>query len=336
MHMNLFRGITAAFVIAAAMAAPAIAQTESAQSTPRARRAFGYYDTQLRRVVIIGGPSQLRPGARDSVFSWSGLDWELVTANGPEARGNPGVGHDPGRRITVFTGGVRRMANDSAHEINRAAWVHRNGQWSIDTTANTDARDHHVITYDEERRALIMYGGIPGDRSAHWPTNTWQLEANGWQQIANDGPPGRGRTAMVYDSKRKQLVVFGGAGEAPARGEPQPFFGDTWVFDRNGWRKVSDSGPRGRYAHGMVFDEKAGVVLLYSGAAAHRDAPLSDMWQWNGERWTEIKLTGPTPGFRYSPVMVYDRARKRTVLYGGSGAPGDTWEWNGRSWKRIR
>jgi len=29
------------------------------------------------------------------------------------------------------------------------------------------------------------------------------------------------------------------------------------------------------------------------------------------------------------PVMVYDRARDRTVLYGGIRGPSDTWEWDG-------
>ena len=85
----------------------------------------------------------------------------------------------------------------------------------------------------------------------------------------------------------------------------------------------------------MVFDERAGVVLLYSGAAAHRDAPLSDMWQWDGARWSEVPLEGPTPGYRYQPVMVYDRARGRTVLYGGIGGPGDTWEWDGQRWRQL-
>ncbi len=44
-------------------------------------------------------------------------------------------------------------------------------------------------------------------------------------------------------------------------------------------------------------------------------------------------LTGPTPGHRYQPVMVYDRARARTVLYGGIGGPSDTWEWDGQRWR---
>jgi hypothetical protein len=60
------------------------------------------------------------------------------------------------------------------------------------------------------------------------------------------------------------------------------------------------------------------------------------MWQWDGERWTEIALDGSTPGYRYQPVMVYDRARQRTVLYGGIGGAADTWEWDGRHWHAIR
>jgi len=61
------------------------------------------------------------------------------------------------------------------------------------------------------------------------------------------------------------------------------------------------------------------------------------MWQWDGKRWTEIRLSGPTPGYRYQPVMVYDRARGKTVLYGGlEGSRDDTWEWDGRQWTAIR
>jgi hypothetical protein len=85
----------------------------------------------------------------------------------------------------------------------------------------------------------------------------------------------------------------------------------------------------------MAFDEREGVVLLYGGAAAHRGAALGDMWRWDGKRWTEIVLTGATPGHRYQPVMVYDRARARTVLHGGLGGPHDTWEWDGQRWRQV-
>ena len=75
------------------------------------------------------------------------------------------------------------------------------------------------------------------------------------------------------------------------------------------------------------------------GAAAHRGAPLSDLWQWDGTRWTEIRPAGTGPGHRYQPVMVYDRRRDRTVLYGGIGSSSasssDTWEWDGAVWRAM-
>ena len=98
----------------------------------------------------------------------------------------------------------------------------------------------------------------------------------------------KSRIAIAYDSKRGRVVLFGGASAPPGPNQPQTFLADTWLWDGERWQKAADSGPPGRYAHGMVFDERAGVVLLYSGAAAHRNAPLSDMWQWDGERYEAV------------------------------------------------
>ena len=72
-------------------------------------------------------------------------------------------------------------------------------------------------------------------------------------------------------------------------------------------------------------------------SAAHSNAPLTDMWQWDGRQWSEIPLTGPTPGHRYQPMMVYDAARQVTVLYGGlQGSTDTTWEWDGRRWREVK
>jgi hypothetical protein len=68
------------------------------------------------------------------------------------------------------------------------------------------------------------------------------------------------------------------------------------------------------------------------------------MWQWDGERWTEIKMTGATPGKRYSPAMAYDASRDRVVLHGGLEVRGrgdfsaleDVWEWDGARWVGVK
>ena len=319
-------------------AAPAGEPGARAAEGPRTRRALGYYDTALRRVVVVGGPERLREAPRrDRVWSWTGTGWEAMTDSGPPAAGNAAIAYDPRRGTAFFTGGARLAAHDTTIAIVGETWQGGTTGWRPLTGSDITPRDHHAMVFDEARQALLLFSGLRGDRSNPWPNDTWELRPEGWVRVATDGPLGRGRMGLAYDARRRQVVLFGGAGASPGPNQPQPFFGDTWVWEGEGWRKVAESGPPGRYAHGMVYDERAGVVLLYSGAAAHRGAPLADMWQWDGERWTEIALTGPTPGHRYSPVMVYDRARGVTVLYGGADGAGDeVWEWDGRAWKAIR
>ena len=315
-----------------------LAKTESATQGVASAPDYSmaYYDSDLKRVVLLGGMRASKGDDRDRVWSWSGTRWEVVADSGPRNRVNAGVAYDSRRHMAVVTGGSRRRATDSTWEVVADTWEGGSRGWRARTGGDIGPRDHNALVYDESRHVVMMYGGIGANRSGVWPNDTWELRNDGWTRVSTDGPPGRGRTALAADTKRGQIVMFGGV-SAPDSTRRQTFFGDTWVWERGRWRKVADSGPRGRYAHAMVFDERAGVVWLYGGAAAHSNAPLSDMWQWDGARWTEIRLTGPTPGYRYQPAMVYDRARGKTVLYGGmDGARDDTWEWDGRQWTEIR
>lgn len=280
---------------------------------PPLNHAIGYYDAVLRRVVMVGGESQARAGDRDRVWSWSGERWEVVTTGGPPARSNAWAAYDATRRAAVVFGGARRMLDGSTFEAMGDTWRHHAGEWAAAAGAVLPPRDHHAMVYDEARGTLLLHGGIPGARTSPWPTDTWAFAASGWSRLAGDGPIGRARTALAYDRARKQVVMFGGIGDGP-RGQ-QPFFNDTWVWEGVSWTQAAAGGPPARYAHGMAYDDARGVVLLYGGSDA--TGPLLDMWQWDGHRWTEIPLTGATPGARYQPVMVYDEARKVTVLYGG-------------------
>jgi hypothetical protein len=167
------------------------------------------------------------------------------------------------------------------------------------------------------------------------PVHAADVQPGGRSSLFRGEPCERSRAGLAYDRRRKQVVLFGGVSAPTVTNEPT-FLDDTWVFEHESWRRVAAVGLRRRYAHGTAYDERAGVVLLYGGAAAHQNAPLSDMWKWDGSRWTEIRLDGPTPGYRYQPVMVYDRARGVTLLYGGApDGNTDTCELNGARWTRI-
>jgi hypothetical protein len=333
--MSLRPGLVLAFVAtihAATAAQPPPPDGRATAEGARTDHGLGFYDVQLRRVVLVGGVGDPKQGDRDKVWSWTGARWELVTLAGPPGRVNASGAFEADRGKAVVAGGSRKTADGATWEVVADSWEgDRNGWRQI---ADISPRDHQSLVEDGHG-GVLMYGGIPADRSGPWPIDTWALQSGTWKRLATEGPPGRGRSALAYDSKRRQVVLFGGVSAPPGPNQPQTFFNDTWIWNGERWHQAMAGGPPGRYAHGMVFDSRAGVVLLYGGAAAHRDAPLSDMWRWDGERWTEIRLTGPTPGYRYQPVMVYDTARDRTVLYGGIAGQSDTWEWDGQRWRQI-
>jgi hypothetical protein len=307
-----------------------LAGASAASWEPQTDHALGVYDAGRGRVVLIGAAGDPEPGARDRLWSWSGAGWELVTDAGPPGRVNAAATYDAGRKRTIVAGGSRKSAPASGWEVVGDCWEGDETGWR--RIGDLPGRDHQSLV-ENGRGGVLMFGGIPEHRSGPWPTDTWELQGDSWRLVAREGPGGRARTAMAYDRRRRQVILFGGVSAPSGPNEEQVFLNDTWAWDGQRWTRLAEGGPPGRYAHGMVFDERAGVVLLYGGAAAHRGAPLLDMWTWDGNRWTEIRTSGPTPGHRYQPVMVYDSTRDRTVLYGGLGGPADTWEWDGQRWR---
>ena len=64
---------------------------------------------------------------------------------------------------------------------------------------------------------------------------------------------------------------------------------------------------------------------------------LADTWEWDGTTWTD-RTPATSPPARAEGGMIYDRYRKRIVLFGGapSGAfLADTWEYDGTTWTEV-
>jgi len=73
----------------------------------------------------------------------------------------------------------------------------------------------------------------------------------------------------------------------------------------------------------------AGRILLYGGATAQ--TVFGDLWQYDGNDWTEIAWSGSGPGNRNHHGMAFDERRGRVVVFGGhdgTKALGDTWEYS--------
>jgi hypothetical protein len=152
-----------------------------------------------------------------------------------------------------------------------------------------------------------------------------------WQQRQDIGPPNRIGASMVYMASRGRTLFWGGYGLG--------YQGDTWEWDGEGWAQLADTGPAPTEFVGLAFDSNRDVVVLFTRNANYT---AGDTWEWDGEAWTQIDDAGP--GVPNGVVgMVYDSARKRTVLEGGSlsvgGSPTHppigTWVWDGAAWTQV-
>ena len=113
-----------------------------------------------------------------------------------------------------------------------------------------------------------------------------ELAQSHWSLVATTGPSPRSQHAMVFDSARGVVVLFGGFGATGTRG-------DTWVWDGETWTLMSTLGPSPRRTHVMAYDSGRGVTVLFGG---YTGAPYSgETWEWDGATWTLRATTGPSP-----------------------------------------
>ncbi|MDX2178010.1 MAG: kelch repeat-containing protein, partial [Bryobacteraceae bacterium] len=93
--------------------------------------------------------------------------------------------------------------------------------------------------------------------------------------------------------------------------------------------------PLRRCLHHAVLDAYRDTMYLFGGCASgFGPCPLNDLWAFDlaANRWTEVTGAAKPPA-REHYGRVFDSARRRLVLYGGSGAGllGDTWEFDPQS-----
>jgi hypothetical protein len=298
------------------------------------------YDEQQRRLVMVNGYRPPNKPELAELWGWDGKEWKLIPGSGPSMRTNSAAVYDSRRKRIVLYGGVGNKASREYDDRRGDTWEWDGKRWFQMADTSVGMRDHHAMAYDEARGKTVMYGGVSSDRTLPretWehPGATWEWDGAKWTKMAASGPGGRIGMGLVYDGKRKQVILFGGSDKAGER------YNDTWAWDGKAWRKVGDEGPTVRIGQSMAFDRRAGVIVLFGGNAAGER--LDDMWQWDGQRWTEIKVTGPKPSKRNGARMVYDTARGKIVLYGGyvveageRKVSDEMWEWDGRQWMQIK
>jgi len=254
--------------------------------------------------------------------------WKKVNKYGPSDRYSYGMAYDSPNKFVLFFGG-----KDGSGKEYSDFWKWDGTKWSeIIAVTHPSNRQEHALAYDSNRKVLVFFGGWQSGSTNYYKKDTWEWNGTSWKEIKKKGPSARSIHSMVYDSKRKIIVLFGGLGDKGS-------LGDTWTYDSKGWKKVASSGPPGLFLHSMAYDALHDRVVLFGGYADQ--GYNGDTWVWNGSKWIKVSQTGPSP--RMGAAMDYDASAGVVVLFGGFAGYwpnyvfyNDTWVWNGKKWTRLK
>ena len=304
-------------------------------SYPKPRYIHGMaYDSARHLTLLFGGDGTGRERL-DDTWEYNGLDWtQIQPAQSPPGRVNiqGAMLFDSGRNRTVLFGGL------SAAGYLGDTWEYNGTNWTQRSPAvSPPARDSHAMVYDPVRHVTVLFGGYSGNPSNLYLNDTWEYNGTNWTQVnPPQSPPGRNHHAMVYDSQRRVVVLFGG------RSAADPQLDDTWEYNGLTWTQVNTpQAPAGRENHALAYDSQRHITVLFGGTSNGSD-PLGDTWEYDGATWIPASAVFH-PSARFSFPMVYDSARDKVLLYGGGYGDGrftilgETWEYDEDStaWSAI-
>ncbi|MBI3790923.1 MAG: hypothetical protein HY275_08590 [Gemmatimonadetes bacterium] len=195
----------------------------------------------------------------------------------------------------------------------------------------TAARTDHAMTWDADRRQVVLFGGeAPGDALS---ADTWGWTGRAWECVAATsaaGPRPRGAAMLAHDARRHVLVLYGG------RAGGRDGLRDTWELGPAGWTLRDTLGPTPDPHGAMAWDEKTGSVLLFH--TKGDDGPTRATWRWTGSAWTAVG-EGPHEEFP-DALLAGSSGQPATLITAKPTGTDDAFEatrydWRGNRWVPV-
>jgi len=278
------------------------------------------YDENNARVLLYGGAS-----GGDTILSdlWSlkGHEWKRLSEKGPAPGIKSAFAYDANRKVAVLFGG----SGDGG--LLGETWEWNGETWTQINIRGPSPRNHPMAVYDPKARVMILFGGAANGLLS----DTWTYDGKSWQLKNADGPKNCAPHGMFYDEARERVVmitVMQVAGNSRSKNE-------MWEWVGNTWKKLSYSVPStsSQSLQALAPFGKGGIILFDGDDNANNKGKT---WTFEGNEWSGRWLNGPSS--RIGHGMVYDKANKRTVLFGGSNRKDifdDLWCWDGRRWNML-
>ncbi len=202
--------------------------------SPLARATHGMaYDSTRQKHVIFGGYSATYQQSLGDTWEYDGAShtWSPQSFGGPSPRIEIALAFDAARNVTLLYGG-----RDDSNAYLRDTWTWDGvaGVWTKKSPEITPPTlSFYSLAYDSDRAIVILHCGTYRDtRSQFTVRDSWDWDGTSWHYKTEDYGfyccP-RKQAAMVYDTDRKQMLLFGGDGADPA---------GTWALQQT-WKPAS-------------------------------------------------------------------------------------------------
>ena len=225
------------------------------------------------------------------------------------------MAYDEDHGQVVLFGGGDCVSSDlprSTSGTSGETWTWDGTDWTLQSPATAPSpRSGAAMAYDVARHRAVLYGGytLSGFGVS---SETWEWDGATWTQRMPAHSPGSTNTvAMTYDRQRQRIVLLSDCGNL-----------STCVSEWDGtdWTNLSvpfaDS-PPSRHNATLVDDERRQRVVLFGGADPSSSAIDGDVWDWDGQTWTQ-RQPNPAGPSRTAAAGVYDVLAGRVSVFGGS------------------
>lgn len=335
-------------------------------SAPSARRLAGHaFDAVRDRFIVFGGFDGVT-NLRDT-WEFDGTTWIQTGTDGPVVV-NPMLAFDAARDEVLLVGTVSAADPAVMYRYTRPGWEQIAPE-TVPACVNLAA-----MVYQDHDQKVVLVGGACANGSPS--SKTWEWNGTNWTDVQTRGSTGGIYAhSLVYDSARGYTILFGGIDVIGERNSTFIYRNGLWIFSP---QSLFTPGPREGFV--FVSDPQQGAIWLFSGQnagadlwkyqygrwsrVAGEDAPTtcaypngawdsnrnrlviycgdtSDIYEFDGTKWTGFTTLTDEPGTRRLSSLVYDPTLRRTVLYGGyefftrNYSP-ETWTWNGSQWTEVK
>lgn len=283
------------------------------------------YDTARHLALQVFTVPNIAPADGSvRISEWDGARWKygcnLTSAPGSNfGMQNGSAIYDPVRkRVLLF--GNSGVGDSYVFAIDPVACT-----VTVQSVLSPRVKESAAVGYDPERDVFVLFGGVLGSVPQ---ADTWEFDpvSNAWT-VGGIGPSARSGAAIVFDSVRRKLLMYGGAYYSG------PALRDTWEYSAttHSWSQLSVAGGPDNVRAWVVFDTTRQQSILVGTDGS--------IWTWNGTNW-DLELNSVAPSARSGMSGGWDPVLGAGVFFGGTSGDGrrsflnDLWLWSG-GWHQL-